>query len=29
VSFNAQRLPEKKIFWVEAKDGKWALAPGD
>ncbi|HEY7245535.1 MAG TPA: ABC transporter substrate-binding protein [Xanthobacteraceae bacterium] len=29
ISFNAERLPEKKIFWVEVKNGKWALAPGD
>lgn len=29
ISFNAERLPEKKIFWVEVKDGKWALAPGE
>jgi branched-chain amino acid transport system substrate-binding protein len=29
VSFNAQRLPEKKIFWVEVKDGRWALTAGD
>jgi branched-chain amino acid transport system substrate-binding protein len=29
VSFNAERLPEKKIFWVEVKDGKWVLTAGD
>ncbi len=29
INFNAERLPEKKIFWVEVKDGKWALAAGD
>jgi branched-chain amino acid transport system substrate-binding protein len=28
VSFNAQRLPEKSIFWVEVKDGRWSLKPG-
>jgi branched-chain amino acid transport system substrate-binding protein len=29
VSFNAERLPEKKIFWVEVKDGRWSLTAGD
>jgi branched-chain amino acid transport system substrate-binding protein len=25
ISFNAERLPEKELFWVEVKDGKWSL----
>ena len=25
MSFNAERLPEKELFWVEVKDGKWSL----
>ena len=29
VSFNAERLPEKKIFWVEVKNGQWSLTAGD
>ncbi|MGH2618207.1 MAG: ABC transporter substrate-binding protein, partial [Thermomicrobiales bacterium] len=27
MSFNAERLPEKELFWVEVKDGQWALFP--
>ena len=25
MSFNADRLPEKELFWVQVKDGQWAL----
>ena len=25
MSFNAERLPEKELFWVQVKDGQWAL----
>lgn len=25
MSFNAERLPEKELFWVEVKDGAWSL----
>jgi branched-chain amino acid transport system substrate-binding protein len=27
MSFNADRLPEKELFWVEVKDGAWSLFP--
>jgi branched-chain amino acid transport system substrate-binding protein len=27
MSFNADRLPEKELFWVEVKDGEWTLFP--
>lgn len=25
INFNAERLPEKELFWVGVKDGKWSL----